>query len=498
MAWTTVAYGALSLLSVYWVSWCIYSLSFHPLAKFPGPRLAAISELWYIWTYLGGQWPWDIENVHKQYGMHPFGSDVVRIAPNELSFATREAFKDIYAAPSKTRKLFTKDPMLYDIGQPSNIAYEMDPEKHAKKLKLMQPAFRTQSLRDQEHLVHEYVDLLMDQLERVSSSATGGMDVTKAFEWLTFDIMGHLTFGEPFGAVKDARSHYWVSILLDSLFAASLYSMRPRMPMLGFLLRLVPYFSRSAQAIIESNKQHADLTLEKVRKRIDMGDTHMDDFFDHVLKHGNLSEAELASEANVLLVAGAETSSTALAATFWFLTTNPDTLRELQREVRTSFKSYQAITGDAVATLPYLNAALEESMRIFPPAPTGGPRISPGESVDGQYIPQGTSVTGSAFAVFRNPRCVPAHDAFEPERWLGERKQTEKPYSQPFSIGPRACLGINLSWLEMRITLAKLVYRYDWTLGKEQSKGYDWIAGCKMHFMWKKPELMAHFVPVQE
>ena len=114
----------------------------------------------------------------------------MRIAPNELSFIKREAFKDIYAAPSKTRKLFTKDPMMYDIGQPSNIAYEMDPEKHAQKLKLLQPAFRTQSLRDQEHIVHEYVDLLMDQLQRMSSSATGGVDVTKAFEWLTFDIMG--------------------------------------------------------------------------------------------------------------------------------------------------------------------------------------------------------------------------------------------------------------------------------------------------------------------
>ncbi|KAK7952050.1 Cytochrome P450 monooxygenase BOA3 [Apiospora aurea] len=433
-----------------------------------------------------------MEDAHKRYG------DVVRIAPNELSFVTQEAFKDIYGAPSKTRKLFTKDPMMYDIGQPSNIAYEMNPEKHAQKLKLMQPAFRTQSLRDQEHVIHEYVDLLMDQLERVSSGATGGVDVTKAFEWLTFDIMGHLTFGEPFGAVKDARSHYWVSILLDSLFAASLYSMRPRMPGLGFVLGLVPYFSRSGQAIIASNKQHADLTREKVRKRIDLGDTHMDDFFDHALKHGDLSEAELASEANVLLSAGAETSSTALAATFWFLTTNPATRQELQKEVRSSFGSYQAITGDAVAKLPYLNAALDESMRLFAPVPTGGPRISPGESVDGHYVPQGTSVTGAPFAMGRDPRCVPAHDAFEPERWLGERKQKEKPYSAPFSIGPRACLGINLSWLEMRITLAKLVYRYDWVLEADRTKGYDWLAGCKMHFMWKKPELMAHFVPVQE
>lgn len=50
----------------------------------------------------------------------------------------------------------------------------------------------------------------------------------------------------------------------------------------------------------------------------------------------------------------------------------------------------------------------------------------------------------------------------------------------------------------MRITLAKLVYRYDWALGSDRSQGYDWIAGSKMHFIWKKPELMAHFVQVQE
>ncbi|KAK8048961.1 hypothetical protein PG994_010691 [Apiospora phragmitis] len=221
-----------------------------------------------------------------------------------------------------------------------------------------------------------------------------------------------------------------------------------------------------------------------------MGDTHIDDFFDHALKHGELSEAELASEANVLLTAGAETSSTALAATFWYLKTNPATLKELQKEVR----HHRRRSGQAAVS----QRRSEESMRLFSPVLTGGPRISHGGSVDGHYVPQGTAVTGAPFAMSRDPRCIPAPDAFEPERWLGERKQREKPYSAPFSIGPRACLGINLSWLEMGITLAKLIYRYDWVLEADQNKGYDWIAGCKMRFMWKKPELMAHFVPVQE
>lgn len=119
-----------------------------------------------------------------------FAGEVVRIAPNELSFSTIQSVKDIYGPPSKTRKLFTKSELFYDIPGPSNITYERDPETHARRLKLLAPGFRTQALRDQEHIIHEHVDLLLDQLGRLGGPSTKGVDMVKAYEWLTFDIIG--------------------------------------------------------------------------------------------------------------------------------------------------------------------------------------------------------------------------------------------------------------------------------------------------------------------
>ena len=115
--------------------------------------------------------------------------DVIRIAPNELSFATAQSFKDIYGPSSKSRKLFVKSDRFYDIGL-TNIAFEMDPEEHAKQYKLFAPAFRASALRSQEHIIHEHVDMFIAQLGRLGASTGKSLNVTLWFEWLTFDIIG--------------------------------------------------------------------------------------------------------------------------------------------------------------------------------------------------------------------------------------------------------------------------------------------------------------------
>lgn len=80
--------------------------------------------------------------------------------------------------------------MFYDIGEPTNITYERDPVVHARRKERLTPGFRTQALRDQEHVIHENVDLLLDQLIVWSKEPGEGIDVTKALEWLMFDIIG--------------------------------------------------------------------------------------------------------------------------------------------------------------------------------------------------------------------------------------------------------------------------------------------------------------------
>lgn len=116
-----------------------------------------------------------------------YPGDVVRVAPNDLSFSTPQSVKDIYGPPSKQKKLFVKSERFYD-NNPS-LAYERDPERHASQAKLYQSAFRTQALRDQEHLIHQHTDTFVKQLLRLSREV-GSVDMARAAEWLTFDIIG--------------------------------------------------------------------------------------------------------------------------------------------------------------------------------------------------------------------------------------------------------------------------------------------------------------------
>lgn len=171
-------------------------------------------------------------------------------------------------------------------------------------------------------------------------------------------------------------------------------------------------------------------------------------------------------------------------------------MESLQHEIRTTFSNYSDITGDAVAPLPYLNAVIEEALRLFPPVSIGPPRVSPGESVDGTYVPSGVGVSTHWWYLHQHPDHVPRPSRFEPERWLdGDSDNEQKPFMMPFSIGPRGCLGINLAYLEMRVALAKLVFKYDFELAEGQPFGPegDWVLGCRMMSLWKKPPLKVKF-----
>jgi cytochrome P450 len=107
---------------------------------------------------------------------------------------------------------------------------------------------------------------------------------------------------------------------------------------------------------------------------------------------------KLLSQASILVVAGSETTATALAAITYYLCRTPSVYKKVAHEVRSSFKPLDEITGRLTEQLPYLRAVIEEGLRIFPPIPTGPPRVSPGEYVEGCFVPSGTVVKVSPWA----------------------------------------------------------------------------------------------------
>lgn len=166
-----------------------------------------------------------------------------------------------------------------------------------------------------------------------------------------------------------------------------------------------------------------------------------------------MSLEEMYTAAQVLIVAGSETSATGLIGATYLLLANPATYTRLAREIRAAFADEHDITLQAVSSprdLPYLHAVIEEALRLCPPGPGTFPRRVPqgGRVVCGQFVAGGMTVGLHQTATHRSESNFVEAGEFRPERWLpvgagGDEKfqRDNKACFNPFSFGPRNCIG---------------------------------------------------------
>ena len=163
----------LSLTGLYLLWTIIYTLFFHPLRKYPGPLLARSSRLWYTWYFTRGQLHVACHEAHKKYG------DVVRIAPDELSYITAPAWKDIYGQrPGKAE--MAKDSTFYGNVLSTGSLLMAPRERHAFLRKLLAHSFSASALREQESLVESYAELLV---AKVTEAFAGGTKPVNLVNW---------------------------------------------------------------------------------------------------------------------------------------------------------------------------------------------------------------------------------------------------------------------------------------------------------------------------
>lgn len=112
----------------------------------------------------------------------------MRTGPNRLSFSTPQAYRDIYGHVKHGEKRFLKN-KWYELDDP-RIVRVRDPVIHAEQRRALSHAFSARALRDQEAVIHQYVDLLMEQLGVLGSGGKEPVDMTRAWNWLTFDVIG--------------------------------------------------------------------------------------------------------------------------------------------------------------------------------------------------------------------------------------------------------------------------------------------------------------------
>jgi cytochrome P450 len=359
----------------------IYNIYFHPLSSYPGPKFYAASRIPYVWAVLRGQLPFICQQLHVTYG------DVVRIAPDELSFINPNAWKDIYGHRQGHPQM-SKDSEFYlrsEIGVDSLItANHVD---HSRFRRLVSHAFSEKALREQESVINGYVDLLIERLHE-NANGDAPLDIVQWYNWTTFDIVGDLAFGEPFSCLANSAYNPWVTMIFKHVKGGAFITALKRFHGLRRILTmLVP------KDLIKSREEHMRMTTEKVAKRLELG-TERPDFMSHILRHNDekgMSFQEIRANANLLILAGSETTATLLSGATYHLLRNPRALRELTDEIRGAFALEEDITMASAGRLEYMLAVLDEALRMYPPVPSGLPRRVPGtgDFINGRWVPGG-------------------------------------------------------------------------------------------------------------
>ncbi|KAI1209970.1 benzoate 4-monooxygenase cytochrome P450 [Annulohypoxylon truncatum] len=472
-----------------WVFQIIYHFYFHPLSKIPGPWLAAISDIPYCWWLIGGRQPFKMLELHNKYG------PTVRVGPNEVSFNTAQAWKDIHTHGSG-RQTFQKGKFYdgacfateeFNRGL-STIVSERRPEVHKQMKSHWASAFSERAIVEQEELICTSVDKFIRQVG-IRGSKKEGFDIGLMFEAMTFDVMGDLAFGKAFGALDEETRHPWIAAAIGSLMMAVLVDVLNHYPTLarGVVVLLNGKFKKA----LKDMRTNERFVHDTVKRRIETK-TDRKDLLTRIIQERDpnvVSDRQIAAHSSDIVIAGSDTTATALSAIVYFLLHNPSSLAKLMAEVRDTFKQYSQITYSSTVKMKYLHAVIQEGLRVFPPVSFPLPRDVPdgGATVDGQFLPGGVHVAANPIAA-----CLSStnfHDpwSWKPERWIDSDNSDVFDSSQPFSLGPRVCIGRNVAWLELHVTLAKLFWVYDL---EPVDPTLDWHKEVRMISLWKMPKLM--------
>ncbi|RAQ59864.1 hypothetical protein AFCA_011456 [Aspergillus flavus] len=477
--------------SLFYLAVGLYNLYFHPLARYPGPLLGRASSLWYARSLARGTVAQDTLKLHEKYG------DVVRIAPDELSFIQPENWSAIYGHQlGKDYRELIKDPRYHDTVKPTPTILTGDWDEHTFYRKILSNSFSEKSLKDQEHILHHFVDLFVQRLKETSAEGTRELNMTDQWNYLTFDVIGFLAYGEEFHCLTSSKLHDWIEAMLCVAILMSLGQAARHLPF--------PFDKIYKQWAIPSNVKrqvalHRDLTEGKLQNRLQHEPQHQDVMKRMIAlyKKGDIPYSVLKEHANILTIGGSETTATLLAGATFHLGKNPPVLQKLATEIRTTFANDGEITVARLSECKYLLATVEECLRIYPPSPANHTRMVPKEGIvlNDQHIPGGIGVGMPMYAAFRASSNFTYPDRFAPERWLGDPmySKDKKGALQPFSFGPRNCLGRHLAYQEIKLALAKLVYHFDLELNP---KCGDWDEQKNFTF-WVKPPLWVNLHPVK-
>ncbi|KUM65390.1 hypothetical protein ACN42_g1683 [Penicillium freii] len=462
----------------------VWAIFLHPLHHIPGPKLWIAFPIMRYLSHVRGRLDADIRIFHGKYG------EAVRFGPGEVSFITVQAWKDIYGHGhkqlSKVRSSGSNPMDIISAGDANHTRYR----------KALSHAFSAKGLQAQEPVILEYLNKLTERLCDAAESQMP-VDLVRWYNLTTFDLIGDLAFGESFGGLDSSHYHHWVSTIFDSVRLLGFIKLKDAYPLV--FKALAPFIPKQ---LMDSRIKQLDHSRATVQKRLQSQKSRgQADFMESMLCHrgeeAGLNDEELVANASILIIAGSETTATLLSGvTFWLLK-NPDVLEKVTNEVRSIMLSEADMTfNNVTANLPYMEACINEAFRMYPPVPTGLQRFTPSTPIEvsGYTIAPNTKVSVHQTSAYWSSMNFHEPGRFIPDRWFPEVKNDpsspfyldNRDVVQPFSVGPRNCIGKNLAYNEMRLILARVLWKFDLGLCEESQAWND----QNSYTLWDKPPLM--------
>ncbi|KAH9036024.1 cytochrome P450 [Lactarius deliciosus] len=470
------------------------------LLKIPGPSNP--SFFWGHWHHIFNPYAYPFhEGLYKTYGkvarVYGFFGDIQLVVSD----------------PKACNNIFVKDQPIFEMTEAflrSNMhasgpsLFATSGAQHRMQRKLLNPAFNIKHMRYMTPIFHRITKQLRENLWSIVSKGPEEINVADWMGRLALELIGQAGLGYSFGVFEGRDDEYsralreWIPTssslavsrnlfpYVDKIFHPTVLKFLGRTlpwPKLNHLIDLAETLNSKSRDIHEAKKRLLELGDDATVKQVGDGNDIISLLMRARLAEPDdiqLSEEELVAQMAVFLIAGTDTTSSALSRILQLLSLHPDVQDKLRKELKEAHEDNEELTHDQLVSLPFLEAVCRETLRLYAPVPgvmrttrsdVVLPLSAPIRDVDGRevheiFVPKNTNVFAQIYNLNRDPSIWGADAAeWKPERWLAPLPQSvadaniQGVYGNTMTFigGARACIGFKFSQLEMKVVLSQII-----------------------------------------
>ncbi|KAF4982210.1 hypothetical protein FZEAL_2094 [Fusarium zealandicum] len=493
------------------VSIVVYRLYLHPLARVPGPRLAAVSSFWHAYQARNGRMAYLGKTLHRRYG------PVVRVGPNEVWFDTKEAFQAIYSTGSGYEKsdfylatALTKPRIDWQLNahfsDTLDLLSERDVKRYRLQRRLIGPVYQTSNLLQYEAVVDEVLERAIAKLKSLKGAP---IELNEWMHIIAVECLGAIVLSWSPKMLKKSTDWGSGSHAYHGWRRKSVFGQFPTIVKLNFMSRsLGRLFSTAWRVnfeIPENFRPFFPDVGKRVSRRVNAAarpkppkDDRQDLLTDLIQLHKckpDFTDTYLRKMAITNFGAGHETMASTLTSIIALLGSHEDVQARVSQEL---LESHESTRYSTVTRLPVMQALIKEAKRLYPVISMSLPRKVPKGGLDlhGYHFPSDTVVGCNPVALHRNCEIFgPDSHIFNIDRWTTadpDTARTMERISLSWGGGSRTCPGRHLAELVVFKVVPALVkeFKIEAVLppeDKRRSYFLSMLTGVKARFIEKEP-----------